>query len=251
VKSRNRGFLDIHGRPRKTVWTHLASSSLAGCNTIVTDDAVDFVPGDKLVVTSSSSDFRQTEEVTVVSLAADNRTITVTPAFKFNHISTFFDVVGERVHLRCEVGLLSRNVIIQGDDESDRQLYDAHTIAARGGTFRYLFKAFTSTICLSSIIMLSFRVNNAELRECGQSFNLGRYCLHFHMVSDRPQNYFGIYRSCQNLSVTYPCFCAADTTPSTTASNAPLPFTGVQQLCLPHLWPQLLWPQLLWPQLLC
>ena len=136
MKSRNRGFLDIHGRPRKTVWTHLASSSLAGSTTIVTDDAVDFVPGDKLVVTSSSSDFRQTEEVTVVSLAADNRTITVTPAFKFNHISTFYDVVGERVDLRCEVGLLSRNVINQGDDDSDCQLYGARTIAAGGGIFR-------------------------------------------------------------------------------------------------------------------
>ena len=137
VKSRNRGFLDIHGRPRKTVWTRLASSSLAGSNTIVTDDAVDFGPGDKLVVTSSSRDFRQTEEITVVSLGSDNRTITITPAFKHSHISTFYDVVGERVDLRCEVGLLNRNIIIQGDDDSDRQLYGAHTIAAGGGTFRY------------------------------------------------------------------------------------------------------------------
>ncbi len=93
------------------MWTHLASSSLAGSNTVISDDAVEFVPGDKLVVTSCSSDFRQTEEVTVVSLATDNRTITVTPAFKLDHISTFYDVVGERVDLRCEVGLLSRNVI--------------------------------------------------------------------------------------------------------------------------------------------
>ncbi len=152
MRSRNRGFLDIHGRPRKTVWTHLASSSLAGSNTVITDDAVDFVPGDKLVVTSSSRDFRQTEEVTVVSLDADNRTITVTPAFQFNHISTFYDVVGERVDLRCEVGLLSRNVIIQGDDDSDRQLFGAHTIAAGGGTFRY---GFLSLLCLSVSTHLS------------------------------------------------------------------------------------------------
>jgi hypothetical protein len=188
VKSRNRGFLDIHGRPRKTVWTHLASSSLAGSNTIVTDDAVDFVHGDKLVVTSSSSDFHQTEEVTVVSLAADNRTITVTPAFKFNHISTYYDVVGERVDLRCEVGLVSRNVktttLIANSTAATPLLLEA---APSGILFCCCCHQYC--IYLSSIIMLSCRVENAELRKCGQSFNLGRYCLHFHKAGDRPQIY--------------------------------------------------------------
>ena len=138
VRKRNRGFLDIHGRPRVTVWTKLVSSSLAGANTLTTVDPVDFAAGETIVVTSSSSDFRQTEEVKVVSLSADNRTVTFAPALEFDHISTFYDVVGERVDMRCEVGLLSRNIIIQGDDDSARQMYGSHTIAAGGGTLRYV-----------------------------------------------------------------------------------------------------------------
>ena len=110
---------------------------------------------------TSSDTYTETEEVTVVSLGSDQRTITVTPAFQFNHYSQIVQIEGETVDMRCEVGLLTRNIVIQGDENSESQLFGAHTICVHGGIYR---------------------IENTELRHCGQAGNLGRYCVHWHMA---------------------------------------------------------------------
>ena len=119
------------------MWTKVTKDAQAGTNVLVTEAAVDYAAGEKIVITSSSRDYRETEELTVVSVNADNRTVTFTPALKFNHRAQIYTAPnGESIDMRCEVGLLSRNIIIQGDDNSARQLYGSHTIAAGGGTLR-------------------------------------------------------------------------------------------------------------------
>ena len=131
------GSIDIHGAPRLTVWTKLAQDAPIGSTVLVTLAAVDFKAGERIVVTSSSQDFRETEELTVVALNADNRSITVSPPLRFNHLAqVFVSPNGTMVDMRCEVGLLSRNVVIQGDDDSNRQQFGSHIIAVGGGTLR-------------------------------------------------------------------------------------------------------------------
>jgi hypothetical protein len=34
-----------------------------------------------------------------------------------------------------------------------------------------------------------YRIENAEVRNCGQASHLGRYCIHYHMASDESQSY--------------------------------------------------------------
>ena len=51
------------------------------------------------------------------------------------------------VDLRVEVGLLTRNVVIQGDDESESQLFGMHLAAMHGSMLR---------------------LSGTELRRCGQ-----------------------------------------------------------------------------------
>ena len=72
------------------------------------------------------------------------------------------------VLLCAEIGLLTRNVVIQGDDGSAAQLFGVHTGAFHGGVYH---------------------VENVELRHCGQQGLLGRYCSHFHMVGDDVDSY--------------------------------------------------------------
>jgi len=161
------GILDIHGQPRLRVWTKVAQDALAGTNTVVTAEDVDYQPGDKLVLTSNEH-YSMTEELTVVSLGSDKRTLQVTPALQFTHESRLLTIEGRRVDMRCEIGLMSRNVIIQGGDESGPQLFGVHTMLVHGGIYR---------------------IENTEVRSCGQAFNLGRYCIHFHEAGEQRDSY--------------------------------------------------------------
>ena len=55
--------------------------------------------------------------------------------------------------MRVEVGLLSRNVVIQGDEGSSAQLFGSHLVAMHGA---------------------HLKLSGTEVRRCGQAFILGR-----------------------------------------------------------------------------
>jgi hypothetical protein len=119
------------------VWTKAAETALRGSTTLVTHDEVDYKAGDHIVITSSSLDYHETEELVVVSVAADGHTVTFTPPLQYDHTALIYEFEGESIDMRCEVGLMSRNVIIQGDDSSAAQMYGSTVIAASGGILRY------------------------------------------------------------------------------------------------------------------
>ncbi len=138
VKQQFRGSMDIHGQPRLSVWTKLNTTAFAGTSTIVTVDAVDYQAGEHIVITSTSNNFKQTEEVVVVSVDEDRHTVTFEPALIHTHESFFYTFEDTVVDMRCEVGLLSRNVVLQGDEDSMKQMYGMHTIGVGGGALRYV-----------------------------------------------------------------------------------------------------------------
>jgi hypothetical protein len=159
------GSLDLHGAPRLAVWAKVAATAAAGADTITLAADVDWAAGERVVITSSSADYTEAEELTVVERVSA-RVIRVSPRLRFTHESRVVPA-GQWGHsdvdLRCEVGLLSRNVVVQGDDDSPAQQFGCHNVAAHGGLFRY---------------------ENIEVRRCGQAFNLGRYSTHMHMLGD-------------------------------------------------------------------
>ena len=174
VPDSQRGVLDIHGKPRLRTWTKVAESAEKGAKTIVTSEPTDFAPGEKIVVTAPH------QEVTV-DKRIDEYTFTIVEPLAQKHTSEEWSTEGHEIDMRFEVALLSRNIIIQGaglprgdgsptiaDDgevASEKQLFGAHTGAFHGGFYR---------------------VENTELRHCGQSGVLGRYCMHFHVCGDNP-----------------------------------------------------------------
>jgi len=167
-----RGVLDIHGTPRQRTWTILAAGehSMAGSTTISTSEPVDFKVGDKIVVTATAYSYTQSEERTVVSRPSSTEIILDAP-LQYSHTAHVYaaGALGHSdVDLRGEVGLLNRNIVVQGDDFSEAQDFGGHTMAMGGGTYR---------------------VENAEFRKCGQSFLLGRYCTHGHMAGDFSRSY--------------------------------------------------------------
>ena len=182
------GTLDIHGRPRLRVWTKLGATAVAGSRAFTTAEACDFAPGDIIVLTSTTDNPKQAEELTIAAAVSAHSFTTRTP-LKYTHTVAILSAgdynFGRDVDISGEVGLLSRNVVVQGDSNSPNELYGVHTGAFHGGTMR---------------------VENAEYRLCGQSFFLGRYCTHFHMAGTESQSYVrfnSIHHSFQRAVTTH------------------------------------------------
>lgn len=160
--------LELHGKPRKRVWTKVQPGNYpAGTKLLRLSEPVDWVHGEKIVVAPSSfAGFAEAEEH-VVDRVENEIDVYLMEPLRHARTSTLYDssATGHGiVDMRFEVGLLSRNIVVQGDDKSPEQLFGAHTIAVLGGTYR---------------------IENIELRYCGQAGNLGRYCTHTHMTGSQ------------------------------------------------------------------
>ena len=66
--------------------------------------------GDEVVIASTSKSMRENEAVRIVSVTSDMKTLTITPALKYKHVSISQTIAGRLIETRAEVGLLSRNV---------------------------------------------------------------------------------------------------------------------------------------------
>jgi hypothetical protein len=162
------GVLDIHGIPRLRVWTKVAATAAAGDSSIEVAEAVDYAAGETIIITSHTN-YRQTEERIVAGLANGGRTILLETPLQHTHKSVIHEQDGQTVDMRVEVALLTRNIVIQGEPgTSARQLFGAHVIAVHGATMR---------------------LENTEIRHCGQAGRLGRYCSHFHMAGELETSY--------------------------------------------------------------
>lgn len=74
--------------------------------------------------------------------------------------------------MRAEVGLLTRNIKMMGDEVSQANSYGAHLMMAG-----------------SAENGLQGRIAYTEFTKCGQPKILGRYCIHFHMNGEVSDSY--------------------------------------------------------------
>ena len=169
-------MLDIHGQPRKQVWTKVAPPGpRAGDTVFRVSEPVDFAEGEQIVLSVTS------EVVTVDSVSGDGLTVTLQTPCVYDHVSSMLPYTNEEtgkswnLDMRTEVALLSRNIVIQGDENSVSQRFGCHTVALHGG---------------------HYRIENAEVRHCGQAGNLGRYSTHFHVNGKNPPPYSCVQYTC-------------------------------------------------------
>jgi hypothetical protein len=156
--------IDIHGQRRLRSWTKLATTVNRGESVITVAEDVDWGVGDSLIVTSSERGGweDETEEVVVAEVLSP-RSLRLTKPLNATHRSEWYSVPGfAPVDMRVEVGLLTRNVVVQGDERSTEQLLGVHVMAVHGAMLR---------------------LSGSEFRRCGQFGVLGRYCTHIHMAS--------------------------------------------------------------------
>ncbi len=168
IVAMNGGTIELHGEERVS-WTNLETTIEAGLSTIQVKDPVDWVMGDKIVLTSTSLDWTEVDEAEIQSVSLDGKTITLTAPVEFRHIG------GEKTYTRStdgkqwtakingEVGLLSHNILIQGDDDNESTGFGGHIMVMPGA---------------------SARIEQVELFQMGQKTKLGRYPFHWHLVQD-------------------------------------------------------------------
>ena len=159
------GTLDLHGEGRAG-WTQLSASAAAGATSIDLKKAMGWRAGDRIVLASSDFDPGQAEEAVISAVNGSN--LTLEQPIRNAHFGQLLTVAGQSVDERAEVGLLTRNITIQGDTGSTPG-YGGHIIVLQGATAR---------------------VEGVELFQMGQRGHLARYPMHWHVAGDVSGQYF-------------------------------------------------------------
>ena len=162
------GSVDVHGVERTPTWTMLGKSANVGETTIELIQEVDWAANEKIIIAPTGLDRDEYEEMTIVSNAKSGgkSTLTLAAPLKFKHYSDKFTLGGKEITIRGEVGLLTRNIVIQGDANSQKDQYGSH-IMFRGEEGKVIG-----------------RFSYFETRFAGQAFQMGRYPIHYHMIGN-------------------------------------------------------------------
>src|SRR5271154_2751834 len=155
------GTLSLHGN-RKDSWTKLAKTAAAGSSTIEVLNAGDWKKGDVIVLASTDFDPHQAERRTIAAIRGN--AITLDKKLDYMHFGKITFDVDER----GEVGMLSRNILIQASPDADQTLFGGHIMAMNGS------KMF---------------VDGVELNRMGQNMHLARYPIHWHLIGDAQGQY--------------------------------------------------------------
>ena len=155
------GTLNLHGT-EKNSWTKLANTAAAGSNTIEVLNAGDWRKGDMIVLASTDFDPHQAERRTIAAISGNR--ITLDRKLDYMHFGKITFGVDER----GEVGMLTRNILIQASPDADQTLFGGHIMAMVGS------KMF---------------VDGVELNRMGQNMHLARYPIHWHLIGDADGQY--------------------------------------------------------------
>jgi cell migration-inducing and hyaluronan-binding protein len=156
-----RGTLNLHG-DRSNTWTRLASTAGAGSSRIDVLDASGWRRGDEIVLASTDFNPRQAERRHVTAISGN--TITLDQPLQYMHYGEVTFGVDER----GEVGLLTRNILIQASDDAAQSYFGGH-IMAMAGSHMY--------------------IDGVELNRMGQNMHLARYPIHFHVLGEGQGQY--------------------------------------------------------------
>lgn len=152
--------LEMRGAPL-VPWTRLASNSSG--NTLVLQDKVNWRVGDKIVVTSSRLEETEAEERTITAISTDGKTLTLNSNLTYPHkgMTRSWTKSGKTwtLEVRAEVGLLTRNLTVQGQSPGSSGFGGHMMIMANAKGY----------------------VDGIELFQMGQRGKLARYPFHWHM----------------------------------------------------------------------
>ena len=158
------GHLELHGVAH-TSWSRLAAHAANASLELTLEKAVGWRAGQRIIITSTDFDLEQTEERHIRFVSGTKVGLDVPLAYShFGELQTFG---GRVLDERAEVGLLSRNIVVQGSGGSESEEYGCQIMATAG----------------------RLRLVNVEVSHCGQRSSLARYPVHFHLFGNASGSY--------------------------------------------------------------
>lgn len=164
------GLISMHGEER-TSWLMLDQTANAGARTIQVEYGTNWRKGDTIVISSTDDDMNHAEVRQITQI--NGKTLHLNAPLSYRHfgeVQTFSNANKTwTVDTRAEVGLLTRNIRIQGDAGSDNGKFGGHIMIMEG-----------------SIGLMS----GVELYRMGQAGILARYPFHWHVAGNVAGQYF-------------------------------------------------------------
>ncbi|PRP75664.1 G8 domain-containing protein, partial [Planoprotostelium fungivorum] len=144
------GSIQLYGWKSGPSWTRISATAKVNDTSISLVEAVTWKVGDVFFITST--DFHRT----ISAVTNGGKTISFSQGLTYQHYGV--------VPMNAEVGLLTRWIVIRGDNSSINSMYGGHlgmrNSNKNGGTV----------------------LSGVELTQMGQAGILGRYPVHFHMM---------------------------------------------------------------------
>jgi len=160
------GVVQMYGYTAGPSWTRLASTAQNGSTTLVLQEPVQWRSNDVILI--ASTDFSevtasgsmsggsvfadQHEKRTIASISPDGKTIQLNAPLSWKHW-------GQGIE-SAEVGLLTRRILLRGDDSSDSNQQGGHLLIRHGAHY----------------------IQGVELTKMGQRSVMGRYPIHVHVA---------------------------------------------------------------------
>ena len=160
------GTISLHGKSNLRAWSKLAQSAAKGANNLQVVDTTGWAVGDSIVMASSSGEPDDAQTNTIADISGSS--ITLAAPLKTARAARVVTIAGRQLDLRPEIGLLSRNIVVQGDATSSSSGFGGHIMVMAGS------KAY---------------IDGVELRNMGQTNRGGRYPFHWHLVGDASGQY--------------------------------------------------------------
>ena len=162
----------MYGKERLKTWTTLGSTVSPGDTTFTVSETVDWEVDEEIVIASTDFNHNHAERRKITAVSGN--TFTVDRSFNHQHVSVVETYGTNELKMEAEVGLLTRNIKMKGDDSSttiDGE-YGSHLIIAGSGE-----KGTVGHVAYT------------EFFHCGQPRIVGKYCIHFHMNGDVSESF--------------------------------------------------------------
>jgi hypothetical protein len=198
------GTIDMHGVRYRVTWTRLAKNSAAQDSEIILQDCVDDWPvGGEIVVTTTEFKNSREHNFNEVSILQGAECFDVTMdgnSYTLGRITLESPLAhrhyaGQREY-QAEVALLSRTIMVRGDDQSSPT-----DMPLEGTTCEYGSDRYSTEPCSRDYYLTGFgghmmaigelsqaHISSVELYRMGQTNIVGRYPVHLHLMRDNGAN---------------------------------------------------------------
>ena len=176
------GTINLHGEDR-VEWTVIDANVNAGSSQLTMAQAVDWGAGDEILLVSSTGDWNEMEKLTISSVTGGGTLVNLTSNLSYFHSGTVeqytrpSDSKTWTADMRAEVGLLTRNITVQGAADSTSTGFGAHIMVHGSDN-----GAMTAGAAY---------IEGVEIYRGGQESQLARYPFHWHLLGgDATGQYF-------------------------------------------------------------